>query len=299
MTLAPGQGVSGPKVFQLPPSCPSPDTAPWSPFGRLLRMVSGAGPGRTDGSVPGLGRVVMVVPTYNEALNLETLLERLRRLQPDVDVLVVDDNSPDGTGDLADARAAEDPAVTVLHRTAKEGLGAAYLNGFQVALARGYDVIGEMDADGSHQPEQLPDLLAALPSADLVLGSRWVPGGHVVNWPLSRQLLSRGGNTYVRMMLGFGVRDATGGFRAFRRGTLEALSLEDVNSAGYCFQVDLAWRTVRRGFTVTEVPIGFVERELGTSKMSGSIVREALWRVTIWGVAHRFGQLRGLLGRGG
>ncbi len=132
-----------------------------------------------------------------------------------------------------------------------------------------------------------------------MLGSRWVPGGHVVNWPLSRQLLSRGGNTYVRMMLGFGVRDATGGFRAFRRQTLEALTLEDVNSAGYCFQVDLAWRAVRRGFVVTEVPIGFVERELGTSKMSGAIVREALWRVTIWGIAHRLGQLRGLLPRGG
>jgi dolichol-phosphate mannosyltransferase len=244
-------------------------------------------------------RVLVIVPTYNEKDNVVRVIGRLRSAVPGADVLIVDDGSPDGTGDLADGLAADDPQVQVMHRSHKQGLGAAYVAGFRWGLERGYDVLVEMDADGSHQPEQLPDLLAALPSADLVLGSRWVPGGHVVNWPLSRQLLSRGGNTYVRMMLGFGVRDATGGFRAFRRGTLEALTLEDVNSAGYCFQVDLAWRAVRRGFTVTEVPIGFVERELGTSKMSGSIVREALWRVTIWGVVHRFGQLRGLLGRGG
>ena len=244
-------------------------------------------------------RVLVIVPTYNEKDNVVRVVGRLRAAVPAADVLIVDDGSPDGTGDLADGLAAHDPQVQVMHRPLKVGLGAAYVAGFRWGLERGYDVLVEMDADGSHQPEQLPDLLAALSSADLVLGSRWVPGGHVVNWPLSRQLLSRGGNTYVRMMLGFGVRDATGGFRAFRRATLEALTLEDVNSAGYCFQVDLAWRAVRRGFTVTEVPIGFVERELGTSKMSGAIVREALWRVTIWGLAHRFAQLRGLLGKGG
>ena len=244
-------------------------------------------------------RVLVIVPTYNEKDNVERVVGRLRAAVPAADVLVVDDGSPDGTGDLADGLAAADPQIQVMHRASKQGLGAAYVAGFGWGLERGYDVLVEMDADGSHQPEQLPDLLAALSAADLVLGSRWVPGGHVVNWPLSRQLLSRGGNTYVRMMLGFGVRDATGGFRAFRRGTLEALTLEDVNSAGYCFQVDLAWRAVRRGFIVTEVPIGFVERELGTSKMSGAIVREALWRVTIWGIAHRLGQLRGLLRRGG
>jgi dolichol-phosphate mannosyltransferase len=242
---------------------------------------------------------LVIVPTYNEKDNVERVVARLRAAVPSADVLVVDDGSPDGTGDLADGLAAADPQIQVMHRPSKQGLGAAYVAGFRWGLERGYDVLVEMDADGSHQPEQLPDLLAALSSADLVLGSRWVPGGRVVNWPLSRQLLSRGGNTYVRMMLGFGVRDATGGFRAFRRRTLEALTLEDVNSAGYCFQVDLAWRAVRRGFIVTEVPIGFVERELGTSKMSGSIVREALWRVTIWGLAYRFGQLRGLLRRGG
>jgi dolichol-phosphate mannosyltransferase len=243
--------------------------------------------------------VLVIVPTYNEKDNVERVVARLRAAVPSADVLVVDDGSPDGTGDLADGLAAADPQIQVMHRPSKQGLGAAYVAGFRWGLERGYDVLVEMDADGSHQPEQLPDLLAALSSADLVLGSRWVPGGRVVNWPLSRQLLSRGGNTYVRMMLGFGVCDATGGFRAFRRRTLEALTLEDVNSAGYCFQVDLAWRAVRRGFIVTEVPIGFVERELGTSKMSGSIVREALWRVTIWGLAYRFGQLRGLLRRGG
>ena len=244
-------------------------------------------------------RVLVIVPTYNEKDNVERVVGRLRAAVPAADVLIVDDGSPDGTGDLADGLAAADSQIQVMHRTSKQGLGAAYVAGFGWGLERGYDVLVEMDADGSHQPEQLPDLLAALSSADLVIGSRWVPGGHVVNWPRSRELLSRGGNTYVRMMLGFGVRDATGGFRAFRRRTLEALTLEDVNSAGYCFQVDLAWRAARRGFVVTEVPIGFVERELGTSKMSGAIVREALWRVTIWGVAHRLGQVRGLLRGGG
>ena len=244
-------------------------------------------------------RVLVIVPTYNEKDNVVRVVGRLRAAVPAADVLIVDDGSPDGTGYLADGLAADDPQVQVMHRASKQGLGAAYVAGFGWGLERGYDVLVEMDADGSHQPEQLPDLLTAISAADLVLGSRWVPGGHVINWPLRRQLLSRGGNTYVRLMLGFEVRDATGGFRAFRRGTLEALTLEDVNSTGYCFQVDLAWRAVRRGFMVTEVPIGFVERELGTSKMSGSIVREALWRVTIWGIAHRFGQLRGLLGKGG
>jgi len=242
-------------------------------------------------------RVLVIVPTYNERENIERVVGRLRAAVPSADVLIVDDGSPDGTGELADGLARGDQQVQVMHRPHKEGLGAAYVAGFRWGLARGYEVLVEMDADGSHQPEQLPDLLAAVSAADLVLGSRWVPGGRVVNWPLSRQLLSRGGNTYVRLMLGFGVRDATGGFRAFRRGTLERLSLEDVNSHGYCFQVDLAWRAAREGFTVAEVPIAFVERELGTSKMSGAIVREALWRVTVWGVAHRLAQVRGLLGR--
>ena len=176
-------------------------------------------------SVDGLGRCVMVVPTYNESENLEWIVGRLRAAQPGVDVLVVDDNSPDGTGDLADRLAAADPAVQVVHRTEKAGLGAAYLHGFDVALRAGYDVIGEMDADGSHQPEQLQRLLDALHTADLVIGSRYVPGGSVVNWPVQRLLLSRGGNLYVRLLLGIRVKDATAGYRLFRRTTLEAIDL--------------------------------------------------------------------------
>jgi dolichol-phosphate mannosyltransferase len=241
-------------------------------------------------------RVLVVVPTYNERENLELVLGRLRRAVPDADVLVVDDGSPDGTGEIADRLAAGDTQVQVLHRDEKLGLGAAYLAGFRWGLDRGYDALVEMDADGSHQPEQLPLLLTASESADLVLGSRWVPGGSVVNWPTRRRLLSRGGNTYVRLALGLGLRDATGGFRVFRRETLETLMTEIVASHGYCFQVDLAWRAANRGFHVVEVPIEFVEREFGTSKMSGAIVREALWRVTVWGAAHRLGQLRRIAG---
>jgi len=239
----------------------------------------------------------VVVPTYDERLNLEPVVERVRRAVPTADVLVVDDASPDGTGEIADRLAAEDRQVHVLHRVGKQGLGSAYLSGFGWGLQRGYDVLVEMDADGSHQPEQLPDLLAALEDADLVLGSRWVPGGSVVNWPRSRELLSRGGNTYVRVALGLGLRDATGGFRAFRRETLDKLDLDAVASQGYCFQVDLARRAVSQGLRVVEVPIEFVEREHGVSKMSGAIVREALWRVTVWGLArplrgHRGARLR-------
>lgn len=229
--------------------------------------------------------VLVVVPTYDERLNIERTIARLRAAVPQAHALVVDDASPDGTGEVADRLAAEDPQVHVLHRLGKQGLGAAYLAGFDWGLSRGYEVLVEMDADGSHQPEQLPRLLAALEDADLVLGSRWVPGGSVVNWPRSRELLSRGGNTYVRIALGVGLRDATGGFRAFRRATLEKLDLDGVASQGYCFQVDLARRAVERGARVVEVPIEFVERELGVSKMTGRIVREALWRVTVWGLA--------------
>jgi dolichol-phosphate mannosyltransferase len=241
--------------------------------------------------------VLVVVPTYQERLNVEEILARLRAAVPLAHALVVDDASPDGTGDLADAVAAIDPQVHVLHRDGKKGLGVAYLAGFGWALARCYDVVVEMDADGSHQPEQLPRLLAALPDADLVLGSRWVPGGSVVNWPWRRRLLSRGGNGYVRRALGIDVRDATGGFRAFRRSTLEGLDLAGVASHGYCFQVDLTWRVVRQGFRVAEVPIEFVERTRGASKMSGAIVREALWRVTVWGAHRRVRRLRPARGR--
>ncbi|MGH3333123.1 MAG: polyprenol monophosphomannose synthase [Nocardioidaceae bacterium] len=237
------------------------------------------------------GRIVMVVPTFNEVDNLEWIVGRLRASAPEVDVLVVDDGSPDGTGELADKLAAADPQVQVLHRSVKAGLGAAYLHGFSVALERGYDVIGEMDADGSHQPEQLPRLLDALPDADLVLGSRWVRGGSVTNWPVTRELLSRGGNAYTRVLLGIPVKDATGGFRLFRRTTLEAIDLASVQSVGYCFQVDLAWRTVQAGLRVREVPIEFVERVRGESKMSRDVATESLRRITAWGLRERTGQL--------
>ena len=243
-------------------------------------------------SIDGLGRVVMVIPTYNEADNLEWIVDRLRTAQPGVDVLVMDDNSPDGTGAIADRLAAADQHVRVVHRTEKAGLGAAYLHGFRVALDEGYDVIGEMDADGSHQPEQLHRLLDALRGADLVIGSRYVPGGSVVNWPLSRQVLSRGGNLYVRLLLGIGVRDATAGYRVFRRATLEKIDLAAVQSTGYVFQTDLAHRTVRAGLRVVEVPIEFIERVRGDSKMSGQVASESLKRITVWGLGERRAQVR-------
>ncbi|MEV7429311.1 MULTISPECIES: polyprenol monophosphomannose synthase [unclassified Nocardioides] len=238
------------------------------------------------------GRVVMVVPTYDEAENIAWIVERLRAAEPDVHVLVVDDSSPDGTGDIADRLAAADDHVHVLHRTEKAGLGAAYLHGFAWALEEGYDVIGEMDADGSHQPEQLHRLLDALEDADLVIGSRWVRGGSVVNWPLRREALSRGGNLYVRLLLGISVRDATAGYRVFRRQTLEKLDLSAVRSTGYVFQTDLVARTLGAGLRVVEVPIEFVERERGDSKMSGAVATESLKRITQWGLAERRAQLR-------
>ena len=233
-------------------------------------------------------RVCVCIPTYNEAENIELIVTRTRAAVPDAQVLVLDDASPDGTGGIADRLAAADGNVAVLHRPAKQGLGAAYLDGFAWALERGYDVVVEMDADGSHAPEELPRLLVALGDAEVVLGSRWVPGGAVRNWPPSRMLLSRGGNAYVRVALGVPLRDATGGFRAYRSEVLRKLSLDDVASQGYCFQVDLVWRALRAGFRVVEVPITFVEREFGASKMDRRIIAEALWRVTGWAVTSRF-----------
>jgi dolichol-phosphate mannosyltransferase len=235
----------------------------------------------------------MVMPTYNEADNLAWIVGRLRAAQPEVHVLVVDDNSPDGTGKLADELASSDDAVRVLHRTEKGGLGAAYKHGFAVALEAGYDVIGEMDADGSHQPEQLHLLRDALEDADLVIGARWVPGGSVVNWPRRRELLSRGGNLYVRLLLGVKVRDATAGYRLFRRSALEAIDLASVESTGYVFQTDLVMRCLRHGLRVREVPIEFVERVRGDSKMSGQVAAESLLRVTAWGLRERRARLLG------
>ncbi|MHB8187145.1 MAG: polyprenol monophosphomannose synthase [Dermatophilaceae bacterium] len=252
----------------------------------------------TDPQVrPPIGSVVVLIPTYNERENLPRIVTRLRTAVPEADILVLDDHSPDGTGEVADQLAADDDQVRVLHRASKEGLGAAYLAGFAWALDKGYDVLVEMDADGSHRPEQLRTLLLALADADVVLGSRWVPGGSVVNWPLYRKVLSLGGNVYTRVLLGVPIGDATGGFRAYRASALRSLDLHDVASQGYCFQVDLVWRAVRRGLTVVEVPITFVERTIGDSKMSQGIVGEALRSITVWGARYRLGQVRSLIRR--
>lgn len=248
----------------------------------------------------------MVIPTYNERENLSPLVRRLHAALPRAHALVVDDASPDDTGQLADELAAADERIAVLHRDSKEGLGAAYVAGFRWGLRRDYGVVVEMDADGSHAPEDLPRLLAALEGrgeeaaadgADVVVGSRYVPGGRVVNWPWHRQWLSRGGNLYAQLALGVDIEDLTGGFRAYRRPVLEALELDELASQGYCFQVDLLQRALRAGFRVVEVPITFTEREQGNSKMTGEIVREALWRVTLWGIRQRFGQACSLAGR--
>jgi dolichol-phosphate mannosyltransferase len=244
---------------------------------------------------PPIGRIVVLIPTYNERENLSLIVPRVRSAVPEADVLVLDDSSPDGTGAVADRLAAGDGQVHVLHRQSKEGLGAAYLAGFRWALERGYDVLVEMDADGSHQPEQLQSLLRPLADADVVLGSRWVPGGSVVNWPLHRKALSLGGNLYVRVVLGVPIGDATGGFRAYRASALRTLDLSEVASQGYCFQVDLAWRAIRSGLRVVEVPITFVERTIGDSKMSQDIVMESLRNVTVWGARYRLGQVRSLV----
>ena len=245
----------------------------------------------SDGRGP-IGPVAVIIPTYNERANLDDIVARTRRAVPDADVLIVDDNSPDGTGDLAEKLALTDEHVRVLHRARKAGLGAAYLAGFGWALEHGYGTLVEMDADGSHDPAELPAMLAALATADLVVGSRWIAGGTVRNWPRSRALLSRGGNAYARIMLGLAVHDATGGYRAYRATTLREIGLADVTSQGYCFKIELTLRAVRAGLTVTEVPITFTERARGTSKMSRAIVAEALWRVTQWGVATRLSRNR-------
>lgn len=234
-------------------------------------------------------RVLVIIPTYNELENLPVIHRRLKDACPHVHLLVVDDSSPDGTGRLAEELAAADAGRThVMHRTAKDGLGAAYLAGFAWGLSRDYSVLVEMDADGSHAPEQLHRLLDAVDGgADLAIGSRYVDGGMVRNWPWRRWALSWTANTYARLALGIGVHDITAGYRAYRREVLEAIDLDGVDSKGYCFQIDLTWRTICNGFTIAEVPITFTERELGVSKMSGSNIREALVKVTRWGIQGR------------
>jgi dolichol-phosphate mannosyltransferase len=229
-------------------------------------------------------RACVVLPTYDERENLPRIVPAILAASPILDVLVVDDNSPDGTGALADAMAKEEPRVRVLHRARKEGLGRAYLAGFADALAAGYGRILEMDADFSHDPGRLPAMLAT--DADLVLGSRYVKGGSTVNWGFGRRLLSRGGSLYARTILGLPVRDLTGGFKCFRRKVLEGLDLQSVRSTGYAFQIELTYRAIRRGFTVVEIPITFADRRVGQSKMSRRIVAEALWMV--WKI--RFGR---------
>jgi dolichol-phosphate mannosyltransferase len=237
----------------------------------------------TESTYESLGKILVIIPTYNERESLPIIISAVRQSAPTVDILVADDNSPDGTGGLADEMSATDSHIHVMHRTQKAGLGAAYLAGFAWAKEHGYDVVVEMDADGSHRAIDLPKLLSALVNADVVLGSRWTKGGTVVNWPKSREVLSRGGNLYTRIWLSIPLKDATGGFRAYRMTSLDAMDVQSVQSQGYCFQVDLAWRAVQAGLKVIEVPITFVERELGESKMDSRIVREALMRVTVWG----------------
>ena len=242
-------------------------------------------------------RTLIVIPTYNERDLVRDIVAAARASVPAATVMVVDDNSPDGTGAIADEISAADDHVFVLHRAGKEGLGAAYVAGFAWAKDKGYDAVVEMDADGSHAPEELPKLLDALRDHDAVLGTRYIPGGSVHNWPIHRLLLSRGGNIYIRMALGMPFKDATGGYRAYRMAVLDAIDVATVASTGYSFQVELAWRTYRHGFRMAEVPITFTEREHGVSKMSGNIFKEQLLRVTVWGVSARRDALLARLGR--
>lgn len=240
-------------------------------------------------------KTLVIIPTYNEKDTLARQVAEVREQAPEVDILIADDNSPDGTGELADWLAGADQQVQVLHRAGKEGLGQAYVAGFNWGLERGYELLCEMDADGSHRAADFPRLLrrANRPDKpDLVIGSRWVPGGSVVNWPLHRKLLSRGGNEYVALMLGIKIKDATAGFRVYRAEILESIHLDEVESHGYCFQVDMTWRALRAGGKVVEVPIQFVERTAGASKMSQEIVNEALIKTTRWGLERRFHKLR-------
>ena len=235
-------------------------------------------------------RALVVVPTYNERLNLPVIVPAILQQDPRIDVLVVDDNSPDGTGALADGLAAESPRVHVLHRTAKQGLGKAYLAGFTWALERHYDFVIEMDADFSHDPKFLPELLKAATDADLVIGSRYKSGVNVINWPMSRLLLSIGANQYARWITGLPLSDSTGGFKCFRRAVLEAIDFSRVRSNGYAFQIEMSYRAWRKGFRLVEIPIVFTDRIEGQSKMNKRIVREAIWMV--WWL-----RLRGLVGR--
>ena len=236
---------------------------------------------------------LVIIPTFNEIENLPLITKRVREATPEVHILIVDDSSPDGTGELADELSEKDDHLHVIHRTSKDGLLGAYIAGFKWGLERDYQVLCEMDADGSHAPEQLHLLLEEIDKgADLVIGSRYVEGGETVNWPASREYLSRLGNIYISMALGAGLSDMTAGYRAFRRDLLESIDFDELSDAGYIFQVDLAFRAVKDGFDVREVPITFTEREYGESKLDGSFVKDSLFEVTKWGVEHRTKQAK-------
>ena len=229
----------------------------------------------------------VLVPTYQELHTLASIVHRIFEHNPEVHVLVIDDNSPDGTGKLADQLKAKYSNLEVLHRESKNGLGAAYIDGFNNSI-NDFDVLVEMDADGSHDPQDLVTILKEIKDYDCVLGSRWIPGGKVINWPKSREILSRGGNSYARLMLGIDIGDATGGFRAYKTTALKQLDLSDIDSQGYCFQVDMVRRLLKKGFKIKEVPITFTERTIGTSKMSRNIVLEAFLKIGIWGLQRVF-----------
>ena len=238
--------------------------------------------------------IVVVLPTYNEAQNIERLLSALRQSVPEATLLVVDDASPDGTGRLADACAAQSDLIHVIHRSGKEGLGSAYRHGFGWAIERGYDTIVSMDSDFSHDPAAVPALVAAVnQGADAAIGSRYVPGGGTRDWPLHRRLLSRWGNLYTAGILGVKVRDCTSGFRAYRSSALSDIAPQTTRAEGYAFLTELVLRLHRRGFRITEVPITFVDRRYGTSKMSGRIIAESMLLVTRWGLANRLASWRG------
>ena len=237
-----------------------------------------------------LERILVIVPTYNEASNLPQIVPAILRQDPRIEVLVVDDNSPDGTGDLADRMSQTKPRVHTLHRPAKEGLGRAYIAGFRWAVGHGFDAVFEMDADFSHNPSFLPDFLAGLEHADVVIGSRYKTGVNVINWPISRLLLSIGANIYARWITGLPLTDSTGGFKCFRREVLEAVELDRVRSNGYAFQIEVSFRAWKKGFRLVEIPIIFHDRVEGHSKMNQAIVREAIW--TVWWL-----RLQALLGK--
>lgn len=237
-------------------------------------------------------RALIIFPTYNERDNIEKIVHAVLPLDPRIHVLIVDDNSPDGTGDIADKMAANESKVSVLHRQNKEGLGKAYIAGFKWAIERGYDFIFEMDADFSHGPEYIKDFLREIQTNDVVIGSRYISGVNVINWPMSRLLLSYFANVYTRIITGLPLRDATGGYKCFRRKVLETIYLDDVKSSGYSFQIEMSMRARAHGFKIKEIPIIFYERAAGASKMSKKIMREAIWMVWLLRLKSIFGSLK-------